>query len=52
MMKVLTKTVIDGRIDPSFTLTPDQLEAIQTSIDQASKGQVVDGRELLADLGS
>jgi hypothetical protein len=44
----VTVLVPDG--EPTFDLTPEEVRELQASIDQASKGEVVDGWQLLEQL--
>jgi hypothetical protein len=45
-----TVTVIIPDGDTTFELTPEEVRELQSSIDQASRGEVVDGWQLLEQL--
>ena len=46
----VTVTVLVPEGEPSFTLSPAESRELQASIDQASRGEVVDGWQLLQEL--
>ncbi|HVS65356.1 MAG TPA: hypothetical protein VMT85_17835 [Thermoanaerobaculia bacterium] len=45
-----TVAVLVPEGEASFTLSSEEVEELQLSIDQASRGEVVDGWELLSEL--
>ena len=45
-------TVLVSESERAFTLTDDEVAELQVSIDQASRGEVVDGWQLLEELRS
>ena len=47
-----TVTVLVPEEETSFRLTPDEVLELQASIDEISRGEVVDGWELLSELRS
>ena len=44
----VTVVVSDGKA--TFTLSPDEVRELQVSIDEISRGEVIDGWQLLTDL--
>ncbi|MBI4728713.1 MAG: hypothetical protein HY775_04330 [Acidobacteria bacterium] len=47
-----TVTVLVPEEESSFLLTPGEVRELQASIDEASRGEVVDGWQLLTELRS
>jgi hypothetical protein len=45
-----TVTVLVPERDADFTLNPEQVGKLEASLDQATRGEVVDGWQLLRDL--